>query len=47
MTPAEDISMEVPKPHSSGSRKRIDKPGNDVTDFIKQLCGRRVAMFGF
>ena len=44
--PAEDILMKVPEPHSSGSRKRLYKLGNEITDLIEELCERRVAMFG-
>jgi hypothetical protein len=36
--PVGDILMKVPEPHSSGSRKRLYKLGNEITDLIEELC---------
>ena len=41
--PAQDILMKVPEPHASGSRKRLYKLGNEITDLLEELCKRNVS----
>ncbi|KAH3740447.1 hypothetical protein DPMN_047153 [Dreissena polymorpha] len=41
--PVQDMLMKVPEPHASGSRKRLYKLGNEITDLLEELCERNVS----